>query len=108
MDHHQRLRPRFIPLHAVEGDLKRLLGIEAEDIPGSFQTTKRDGVSSQEVKKVILNCKDDTLALWLDDLMMRRYGVRLEDPASLSVLFPALIPPLMGRLFEAYFDPMAS
>lgn len=130
-DKHHLLRLRLRPLGGVESDLKRLLGVKAEDMleyspptsptlsPRTSRTSsefyvrsrnwrsflqasrvedaessrrpiKHDGVSSQDATEVIASCKNDIMALWADDVireMLRRHRVRLEDSASLSVLF---------------------
>ena len=107
-DKHNSLRLR--PLTSVEGHLKRLLGIKAEDVLGrsrnwrnllqasrldgvenSHETIKHDSLSRQDVTEVIANCKNDIIELWEDHVireMLQRECIHLGDSGSLSVWFP--------------------
>lgn len=78
-----------------------------ESTESSCRPIKHDGVSSQDITEVIAGCKDDIIALWADDVvreMLRRHKVRLEDSASLFVLFFLSILPPHACTIASFLD----
>jgi guanine nucleotide-binding protein alpha-1 subunit len=132
-DRHQLLTLRLDPLRRVEADLKKRLGSGTEEIVSDSVDTDvcqprefgvrawKDALSgpsmtnmasdgeqqTDEATEVIVSCKDDMNALWMDEAVravLKKRRMRVEDSAGLLVFFfsPSACPCALLTVFVQF------